>query len=131
MASITLRPNGHRWINFTAGDGKRKTIRLGKLSAKKALEIKVKVEALRWSVTARMSCDPEVAKWLTDIGDVLFSKFVAVGLVAPREPAPSMQLAAWIDSCIAARTDVKPATKEVWRQGRLGLVNYFGADCDL
>jgi len=37
-------------------------------------------------------------------------------------------LGAFITSYISSRTDVKPATKEVWRQGEMGLVEFFGAD---
>jgi hypothetical protein len=46
VASITREANGRRLIQFVAGDGKRKSIRLGKATERIAEEIKVKVEHL-------------------------------------------------------------------------------------
>ena len=37
-------------------------------------------------------------------------------------------LGAFIDEYVSRRVDVKPATKEIWRQGKMGLVGFFGAD---
>lgn len=51
-------------------------------------------------------------------------KLAAVGLIPKRHKAT---LEAFIDAYIAGRIDVKPGTKEVWRQGRKGLIQYFGA----
>ena len=39
MASISKEPNGRRTIQFVAGDGKRRSIRLGKVSQREAEEI--------------------------------------------------------------------------------------------
>jgi len=46
MASISKEPNGRRTIQFVGADGKRRSIRLGKVSKHTAQGIKVKVEAL-------------------------------------------------------------------------------------
>jgi hypothetical protein len=46
MASISREPNGRKTIQFVAGDGRRRSIRLGKVSQRIAEEIKVRVEAL-------------------------------------------------------------------------------------
>ncbi len=43
-------------------------------------------------------------------------------------PRESALLQPFIKGYIDGRTDVKPATKEVWRQGETGLVEFFGAD---
>jgi len=47
MASISREPNGHRTIQFVAVDGKRKSIRLGKVSQHAAESVKAKVEVLK------------------------------------------------------------------------------------
>ena len=46
MASISTDPNGLRLIQFVAGDGKRKSIRLGRVTQKQADKVLTKVEAL-------------------------------------------------------------------------------------
>ena len=46
MASISKEPNGRRTIQFVGADGKRRSIRLGKVSQRTAEMVKVKVEAL-------------------------------------------------------------------------------------
>src|SRR5438067_219713 len=98
MASIIKRPNGHRWIQFTDGDYKRKTVRLGKVTAKFAQEVKTKVEALNSAAIANFSLEGETAKWVAEIGDVLHDKLLAVGLVPKRAKADTITLAAFIDN---------------------------------
>jgi len=131
MASIIKRPHGHRWIQFTSGAGKRQTIRLGKATAKTAQEICTRVEALNVAAISKLNWEAETAKWVAEIGDSLHAKLVAVGLVPERTKAVVTTLATFIDRYIDGRNDVKPATKEVWRQGRLGLINCFGEDRDM
>ena len=46
MASLSTDANGNRTLQFVSGDGKRRTIRLGKLPKKEAETIKLRVEAL-------------------------------------------------------------------------------------
>lgn len=128
MASVTNRPNGHKWIQFTDGAGKRQTVRLGKRTVKAANEIKTKIEALNCAAVARLSWDRETAEWVGGIGLALRDKLAAVGLVPKRQDDAPATLESFIDAYIAGRTDVKPATKEVWRQGKNGLVAYFGAN---
>ncbi len=46
MASITRESNGRKTIQFVAGDGKRRSIRLGKTTVRNAEAVRVKVEDL-------------------------------------------------------------------------------------
>src|SRR5947208_2117186 len=114
MASIINRPAGHRWIQFVDADGKRQTVRLGKASAKAADKVCTRVQEL---LTVKMTGDTmerDLADWLAKIDATLQNKLAAVGLCKPRE---STLLQPFIKSYIEGRTDVKSATKEVWRQG--------------
>lgn len=52
MASISREPGGKNAIQFTSGDGKRKSIRLGEASMKTAKAFKVRVELLVSAVEA-------------------------------------------------------------------------------
>ncbi|MHC4563837.1 MAG: hypothetical protein ACYS8X_13845 [Planctomycetota bacterium] len=51
MASVISDPSGRKRIQFVAGDGTRKTIRLGKATVRQAEAIKVKVEQLALTAT--------------------------------------------------------------------------------
>lgn len=126
MASISSQPNGRRVIQFVAGDGKRRTIRCGKVPVKSTETIRAHVEHLLVAKMARTAVEPETARWLGEIDDTLAAKLAKVGLIATRAPTAAETLDGFIKSYVASRTDVKPATKEVWRQGELGLVNHFG-----
>lgn len=46
MASIVSRPNRHRWVQFVDTNGKRQTLRLGKVTKKNAEEVARRVEVL-------------------------------------------------------------------------------------
>ncbi len=124
MASIGKEPGGFR-ILFVAPDGKRKTLRLGKVSRRQAEAVKTKVEALNAAAITGHAPDEEVSRWVAGLGDEMADKLAAVGLAPKRAGAA---LGAFIDDYVSHRVDVKPATKEIWRQGRMGLVGFFGAD---
>jgi hypothetical protein len=46
MASVISDPKGRKRIQFVAGDGRRKTLRLGKATIRQAEAIKPKIEQL-------------------------------------------------------------------------------------
>jgi len=124
VASIGNDPNGRKRILFVAGDGSRKTIRLGKVSTKQAEAFKVKVEALiGHGITGAMA--DETARWLADLPDPMHARLAAVGLIPERQ---STRLAAFLDAYIASRVDVKDGTAVIWGHTRRCLVDFFGAD---
>lgn len=126
MASIVNRPDGHRWIQFVDSDRSRKTLRLGKVTAKYAADFCRRVEELLSNKITGDSPDRDLSKWLAGIDASLRDKIAKVGLTAKR--AHGGQLQSFINDYVANRTDAKPATKEVWRQGANGLVEFFGAN---
>lgn len=128
MASITRESNGRRLIQFVAGDGKRKSIRLGKVTQRIAEEIKVKVECLLAATTSGYAIDSETVQWLTRIGDDLAGKLATVDLIPKREAA---QLRPFLDALIARRTDVKPNTRRNLAVAKDRLVEFFGPDKNL
>src|SRR3954471_3538103 len=106
MASIINRPNGHRWIQFVDGDGKRQTVRLGEASAKAAAKVCTRIKELLVAKMTGDTMERDLAGWLADIDDTLQNKLAAVGLCKPRESA---LLQPFIKSYIEGRTDVKSA----------------------
>jgi integrase len=125
MASVINRPDGHRWIQFVDTDSKRQTVRLGKTTAKAAMTVRTRVEELLGAKMTGTTMERDTAAWLAGIDATLQNKLAAVGLCEARASAV---LQSFIKGYVNGRTDVKPATKEVWRQGEMGLVDFFGAD---
>jgi len=129
MASISKDTAGNRTVQFVGTDGRRRSVRLGKVNAKMAEGIKLKVETLAASVAARLPLDSETAAWLGNIGDDLAAKLAAVGLIPPRQSAKLGEfLAAYLDK---RRAESKPATVVT-----IGLVvndlnRFYGEETDL
>jgi len=122
MASIGKDKNGLKRVLFVSEDGRRKTIRLGKVSVKQALAFKVKLEAL---IAQRFTgnLDDETSRWLANLPNDIHAKLHMAGLVNARA---SMQLKAFLDEYIESRTDIKPQTKVVLGHTRRNLINFFG-----
>lgn len=130
MASLIAGKNGLRSIQFkSANDGKRKTLRLGKMPQKKADTVLLLVERL---VTAMKidggRLDSDTASRVKTLSDEMHAKFVAVGLLEPRSSAT---LEAFLDEYIARNGNVKPATRTVYGHTRRCLIEYFGSDMPL
>lgn len=124
MASVISDPNGRKRIQFVAGDGSRRTIRLGKATMRQAEGVKVKIEQLVLAATGVTGVvDDETANWLTGLDDSMYDKLAGVGLVGRRE---SVKLRAFLDAYIAERHDVKPGTAIVYRQVTGNLTAFFG-----
>jgi integrase len=129
MASIGSDSNGRKRILFVAGDGSRKTIRIGKATTRQAESFKLKVESLIGG-TITGSVDDEVSRWLAGLPDSLHDRLAAVGLVKPRN-ASNAALGKFIDTFIASKPDAKPHTLLNMQQVRRWLVDFFGESHDL
>jgi integrase len=126
MASILERGGGRRAIQFVTADGRRKTISLGKMSRRMALEIKVKVEDLEASARAGLSPAAATATWLAGAGRLLHDKLTRAGLTAPRAEGPP--LGQFLDDYRKGRTDVAPATTATYTRAARLMVAFFGED---
>jgi len=131
MASIAKDKNGTRRILFVAPDGRRPTIRLGKVSQRAAESIKYRVEQLLESLNLNRPMEADLAGWVADLEPWLAKRLAAVGLIPSPEAKPAQALGPFLSDFVERRIDVKPATKEVWSQVVRNLVDHFGADRDL
>ena len=129
MASLTTtkgdgkKPN--RRVQFTDGDGIRRTIHLGRIGLPAAREIKNRVEAILSHRIAGNAPGADLSAWLAALPDKLHARLAGVGLVAPREPVPT--LGSWLDSYIRQRrADLKPSTIEELGHTRSLLIEHFG-----
>jgi site-specific recombinase XerD len=117
--------DGRRTIQFIGSDGKRRSIRLGKVSQRQAEAIKLRVEALNAAIISKCPLDGDTARWVAEIGDDLADKLAAVGLIPRRS---SSLLGEFLSSYISGRTDVKPRTRINLEACKARLVEFFGAD---
>jgi len=115
MASLSKDKNGNVTIQFVGPDKRRRSIRLGKINAKTANEVKLKVEHLSALLAAKLPMDGETARWVAGIGDALAAKLAAVGLVPARVSRTVAEfLAEWLAGKKAA--SYKPTSLIAWGQ---------------
>jgi integrase len=125
MASLCKDKNGRKRILFVAGDGSRKTIRLGKTSIKQAESFKIKLEAL---IAGRFSgsIEAETARWVAGLPDDIHGRLAAVGLVNVRAAMMSLTLGQFLNEYTQSRSDVKLNTQIVYGRTCKHLIKHFG-----
>jgi integrase len=128
MASISRDKSGCKRILFVAGDGSRKTIRLGKCNVKQAETFKLKLEALVSARRMRSSIDNETSQWVAGLPDDIYAKLAAAGLVTARAATLSVTLGPFLAEYTESRCDVKPNTQLVYGRTRKHLLTFFGPD---
>ena len=128
MASISNGKNGHRTIQFTAPDGRRRSLRLGKVSKKHAQAVKIKIENLVAAKLTGQAVDDETARWVAKLEDSLADRLARLKLI--RQQA-ARYLGPFVDEYIDSRIDLKPRTIKKLRTTRDYLVEFFGNDHDL
>jgi integrase len=131
MASIGNDRGGRRRILFVGTDGKRYTIRLGKMSKRTAEDVKRRIEELIAAQMSRSAIDAETARWVADLPENMAERLAAVGLIAARQQCVTMPLKKFLDTFVARKQRAKPATKEIWGQVVRNLVDHFGVNRDV
>lgn len=128
MASISNDPNGRRRILFVNAAGKRRSVRLGKVSKRSAESVKVKLEDLIASSINGHPPAQETMYWAEGLEPELYNKLANVGLVRERS---ATSLEAFLDGYIAGRKDVQESTRQVYRRGKEHLLRYFDPETEL
>ena len=128
MASISTDPRGLRRVLFIGADGKRKSLRLGRVPPKTARTIKTHVEALVAAALWGQSLDPETSAWVSSRDSVMAAKLAAVGLMSQglRPEAQATALGDFLNRYIDGRTDIKPQTRINLKQAKRNLLLFFG-----
>jgi len=131
MASKTQDRKSKTWrVQFVAGDGSRKTVRLGRANKTTAEQVRQHIEQLadcqRYGIT---SLPPKLQRWVADLDDTTHDRLVRVGLAAERQAS---SLADFLDAQITLRApNWAPATIKKYQETRHLLVAFFGADHDI
>ncbi len=130
MASIGNDSGGRKRILFVAGDGKRRTVRLGRASRRQAETVRGHVENLVAAVLSRQAPPDETSRWGAALPDLLRKRVEAVGLLEPPEPEPDAgpTLGAFLGEYLAGRTDIKRSTRLVLGHTARCLQGFFGPD---
>lgn len=109
MASVANDPNGRRRILFTAPDGTRKTVRLGKLPKKDAEQVARHVEHLLAARAYGAPVPRPTAARLESVGEPLRDRLAAAGLADAPARAPT--LGGFLDGHLELRAAaLKPST---------------------
>jgi len=129
MASIVRQPNGRKAIQFTGIDGRRQTIRLGKMSDRDAGRAKDKIEAVLSARAVNGPLDKATAEWLRGLKPELADKLARAGLVEPQRRATLAEfLAEYVEG---RRGELKPLAVVNLNRAAALLKEHFGADCPL
>lgn len=127
MASIAHdRKSNTRRILFVDGDGKRRTVRLGKVSGKDASTVCHHVEALLAAKLSGSSPPRASSVWLADIGEVLHDRLTRAGLCEARTVSETHTLGGLLNAYFDGLEDQKPATVTRMRQAEATLLGFFG-----
>ena len=128
MASIsTNKKNGTKRVLFTDEQCKRRTIQLGKVTAKAAESFKLRVEALDASKRMGVPLDGELSVWLRDLSETMHGRLAKVGLVQSRINAAVVTLEMLLKR-FEANGIVKASTRRTYQQTLQSLLNHFGGD---
>lgn len=130
MASITSRPNGHRWIQWKSPSGSRKTLRLGKIPLRVAEQHQRYIERILVSNTVGMALEQEILKFLANLPEVILERYANCGLIqATPNKIKSITLDQYLHSYFnARRSDVAVSTWIFYEHTRKRLVEFFGPD---
>ncbi|GAB5444840.1 MAG: hypothetical protein Fues2KO_51890 [Fuerstiella sp.] len=128
MASVGKDSKGWR-IRFTDQNGRKRSLRPGKVNKTKANQIARHVAELVSAKASGQPTDRQTAAWLNEIGDPLWRKLARAGLVQPRSSLP---LKAFMKDHIEQGTTShsKPAakrTRDKWTSASTHLNEFFGS----
>jgi len=122
MASLSSDGPG-RW-RITFRDPKQRTIRLGKVSRRKAEGFLLRVEDLIGARTIGRLPDDETLKWLRDLDSKMRRRLAAAGL-AQVDKHSAITLEDLFREFLAS-LNIKPGTLRTYQQTRDSLFSYFG-----
>jgi integrase len=111
-------------------DGRRHTIRLGRVNKKTAETARRMIEAIEAAKVAGHATDRETAAWIGRLGHDIYDRLVKTGLVPPRETAEPeiVTLGQHLEQYFGSLGKQKPTTARNYARARRLLEEYFGMD---
>ena len=129
MAHLSFSETGRAQIQFRHPNGKRYTLRLGKVAKRLGESVLFRVRELVAAIRTGQSVSADTAAWLGNVTPQLHDRLVRVGLAAPRvDAAPAdIMLDDFVRDYIEGRAKLKPFTRRNLQQSRRMLVERLGA----
>jgi integrase len=117
-------------VLIKALNGKRHTIRLGRVNKRIAETARLMIESLEAAAAAGHSPDRETAEWVGRLGDEIHGRLARAGLVPPREQAEQAigTLGQHLEQYFAGLGKQKPTTARNYARARRLLEEFFGKD---
>ena len=132
MASVsTDKRTGARAVLVVCPDGKRRPIRLGKVTKAQANEVKRHIEHLANFRVHGSALPPSTAEWLANVPDRFRKRLIVCGLTESRAQADVPTLGQWLEQYVTGRADVKERTRLNFEAARRDLLKHFGPDVQL
>jgi len=129
MAHVSIEKNGRASIQFRHPNGKRHTLRLGKVSKRLAEGVLFRVKEIVAALRTGQAVSADTAAWLGTLTAQLHGRFAKVGLATPREvttETPTVGLDQFLKDYIEGRAKLRPNTVRNLQQSRRMLVEHFG-----
>lgn len=130
MASLYPQPGGHYWVDVKCSNGKRRPIRLGKVSLADAEEFKRRLAILERCFDQGQAVDSVTTAWLHSLDSKAFDRIVRTGLTAVDAKAPraadqsiDLLIKEWLSTL-----DVEANTLRNYNDALGNLRTYFGPD---
>ena len=129
MAHLSFSETGRAQIQFRHPNGKRYTLRLGKVAKRLGESVLFRVRELVAAIRTGQSVSADTAAWLGNVTPQLHDRLVRVGLASPRvDAAPAdIMLDDFVRDYIEGRAKLKPFTRRNLQQSRRMLVERLGA----
>jgi len=128
MASISTNKKNERRIFFCGLDGKEHSIWLGKVPARSAETFRVLIDSLEHALMTGQAPERDVLVKIERLLPRVRAKLEHYGLMKAKVTQAETSIGQFITDYVKTRTKVKPATKEIWRQGEKSLLAFFGSD---
>jgi len=128
MVTLSRDKWGAFEAQFTWPDGSAVSIPLGRLSERQAENVRYYVERLIVSSETAAIPSPVTTEWIARAPEELRKHLEWLGLVevANRRRIPT--LAEWLQEYIDSRSDVRPATRVLYRKTERYLLRFFGGE---
>jgi len=130
MASLSRNPDGNILVQFVGTDGKRRSLRVGKLNDRNAARLQDRIEALVISMKMGTPLDDHTQQWLVTIADTPLAKQLErAGLIKKQL---KLTLEAFIDEYMAFKEQkLKATTLITLKQTRRRITKFLGTKINI
>ena len=127
MASVSKEGRNYR-VQFTGPDGKRHTLRIGRVLKRVADSFRDHIEDLVGLAKTGQRLNAEQERWLATLCDDHSERLVKAGIAPKRQVS---QLGEHLDEYIESRKQIKPRTRHLLKETAGALLEFFDRETPL